>query len=328
MKEPKSFGCVHRIINSRMFDGIVTAIVLLWMPIQRQAHAETGHRYPNFLRHWKLTSAEHAITEIMLKQNKDVREEMMKLLSEAEMRDAVLFCLRQQARLAQRHEQAIWEFGAGFDSAYLVSDQVRVISERNDDEQYFWVSGASDSFSVQKDTEQVHGEIERDIQIICYLMEDQSKFLEEGCLKNLVKRHPMSIGFPITSCMRRVVTIEPVKQLLKDGYFNVDCVDDDMFAYGDEYGDNEFSYKIGDTPDVSIARYCRHAAKEVAMPSSMHVASLLVGAGAVLLLGRHAGIAMHDKNGGCHTHDDVPIRAEARYQGHLRLPRYRWRRRN
>merc|ERR1712066_88129 len=70
-----------------------------------------------------------------------------------------------------------------------LSDKIRVVSKHNDDEQYVWESAAGGSFTVQKDTEMVHGEVKRGTKVICYLKEDQSEFLEERRLKDLVKKH-------------------------------------------------------------------------------------------------------------------------------------------
>ena len=84
----------------------------------------------------------------------------------------------------------------------LVSDEVQMISRLNDDEQFIWESGAGGSFIVQKNTVQVHREIKRGTKIIRYL-KDQSEFLEERSLRDLVEKEALSIlGRPQPSSAR------------------------------------------------------------------------------------------------------------------------------
>src|SRR4051812_27095458 len=89
----------------------------------------------------------------------------------------------------------IGQNGVGFYSAFLVAERIVATSKNNDDPEWHESeSSAGGSFRVRT---VVAPELTRGTKILLHIKEDQTEYLEESRIKEIVKKHSQFISYPI-----------------------------------------------------------------------------------------------------------------------------------
>ena len=107
---------------------------------------------------------------------------------------------------AQRATDIIGQFGVGFYSAFMVSDQVTVTSKAyGSEEAWAWESSGADGFTVSAAEKESNG-----TEIVMHLKadaegEDYSSFLSEYKIRSLIKRYSDYIRYPIQMMVEKRV---------------------------------------------------------------------------------------------------------------------------
>jgi len=131
----------------------------------------------------------------------------------------------------------IGQFGVGFYSAFLVADEVIVVSKSNDDEnQNIWKSTADGKFSVGKDPR--GNTLGRGTSVILKLKEDADEFLNKGSVEGLITRYSQFTQYPLLMWDSKVETEEvPIEEEETEATEEED--DDELTAEDDDDEEDE-----------------------------------------------------------------------------------------
>jgi molecular chaperone HtpG len=93
-----------------------------------------------------------------------------------------------------RLSDLIGQFGVGFYSAFMVADQIRVVSRsyKPDAEAAVWNSTGIDTFTIESAEK-----AERGTSITLHMRDDADEFMQEYRLREIVRKHSDFISFPI-----------------------------------------------------------------------------------------------------------------------------------
>ncbi len=119
----------------------------------------------------------------------------------------------------------IGQFGVGFYSAFIVSDNVKVISKAyGSDEAYVWESNGADGYTISEAEKDGFG-----TEVIMHIRPDAedesfSEFLEEYRLVNLVKKYSDYIRYPIKMEREKHRTVGEGENETSESYFETETL--------------------------------------------------------------------------------------------------------
>ncbi len=94
---------------------------------------------------------------------------------------------------AKKDATLIGQFGVGFYSAFMVSDQIEVITRKaGEDKAWRWVSDGKGEYLVQEAVRDSHGTT-----VTCTLNDDGKQYASRWMIESLVKKYSNHIAFPI-----------------------------------------------------------------------------------------------------------------------------------
>jgi molecular chaperone HtpG len=94
---------------------------------------------------------------------------------------------------AKKDSQLIGQFGVGFYSAFMVANQIEVVSRKaKEEDAYKWSSDASGEFEINKTTKESFG-----TEITLFLKDDATEYMESWAIESIIKKYSNHIPFAI-----------------------------------------------------------------------------------------------------------------------------------
>ena len=96
----------------------------------------------------------------------------------------------------------IGQFGIGFYSVFLVSNNVEVLTKSYDGDEYLWTSDEN-GFTLKK-IEEDKRILKRGTKIVLHLRDEELEFLEEERIKSIVKKHSQFVSYKISLLCEKI----------------------------------------------------------------------------------------------------------------------------